>query len=64
MSDPTTIVLGGIVVSVLSAFVGKIIGSRGKVSDEQCGERRRACNALVLEKLSHLEDLIKKNGVH
>ena len=54
MTDPVTIILGGIVIAVVSGGVGKFLGSNNRVKDVQCGERREACSSLILEKIDHL----------
>ena len=61
MTDPVTIILGGIAVAVTSGAVGKCLGNSGKVKDNQCGERRVACSGLILEKIDHLVETV--NGL-
>lgn len=54
MTDPVTIILGGMVVAVVSGTVGRYLGSNGRIKDAQCGERREACSSLIIEKIDHL----------
>lgn len=54
MTDPVTVILGGLTVALISGTVGKYLGSNGKIKDNQCGERRAACSGLILEKIDHL----------
>ena len=55
MTDPVTIVLGGICVAVTSGAVGKYIGGNGKVTEEHCDEKRSSCQKLLLEKIGNVE---------
>ena len=48
-----------IVSSVLCLGIGIVIGGFKKVSSETCVERRQGCNKIVLEKLAHLETMLK-----
>jgi hypothetical protein len=52
-------VFGAIVISVVSAVIGKEIGDRGKVTITLCSEHQRACQQLLLEKLANLEKQIQ-----
>ena len=54
MTDPVTVVLGGITIAVISGAVGKYLGNNDKIDDVKCKERREACSNLVLEKIDHL----------
>ena len=54
MYDPTTVVLGGICVAVVSGAIGKYAGSNGKVSEDHCGERQSSCQNLMVEKIENL----------
>jgi len=60
MIDPLTGILGGIIIAGISVAGGKYMGANGKVTDEHCTERQKACSALVLSKLDNLENLINK----
>lgn len=55
MSDPITVVFGGICVAVVSGAVGKYLGGNGKVSDEHCDERQKSCQALIVTKIENVE---------
>ena len=54
MSDPVTIVLGGICVAVVYGTVGKYIGSNDKVTEEHCGEKQQACQKLIITKIDNI----------
>ena len=54
MTEPITTILGGVCVAVISGTIGKYIGSKDKVSETHCGEKQRACQNLMLEKLDNL----------
>lgn len=60
--EPATFVTGGLCIAVISGAIGKMIGGNKKVKEETCKERREACLALVVEKIDHLEELIKNIG--
>lgn len=49
-----TVVSSGITIAVVSGAVGKVLGSRGKVREDICGERRESCVALIVQKIDHL----------
>lgn len=55
MPDPVTVAFGGICVAVISGAVGRYIGENGKVSDEHCEERQKACQALIVTKIENVE---------
>ncbi len=55
MTDPMTVLLGGICVAVISGTVGKYIGNSGKVSEGHCEEKRGSCQGLLIEKISNLD---------
>lgn len=59
--DPTVYIMTGIIVAMVSAMIGHIIGKNGKVSIEHCSERRQACNSLILEKLLNLENMLREH---
>lgn len=48
-------ILGGMVVTIAGAIVGKVLGSKNKVTDEQCKERHAACVTNLCLKLDNLE---------
>ena len=52
--EPTTTIIGGVLVAVISGAIGKYAGSNGRVKNEQCGERREACTNLLIEKIDNL----------
>jgi len=51
-------VLVGIVIALVSGFIGKALGSRGKITEELCDERRKSCQKLLIEKIDNLSKLI------
>jgi hypothetical protein len=57
---PAEIVLGGIVISLGSAAVGKYLGSNGKVTTKDCGEHRSSCSALIIEKINNLIEKVDR----
>jgi hypothetical protein len=57
--DPATVVLGSIVVAGASGTFGAWLGSRSKVSEPLCGERRASCLALITQKLDKIEEAVK-----
>ena len=48
-------VLGGVVIALVSGIVGKLLGERSKVTTVTCTEHQRACQQLILERLTNLE---------
>ncbi len=54
--DQTTIMVGGALLAIVTGFIGRAIGSNGKVSESNCGERREACNKLINEKLHSIDE--------
>jgi hypothetical protein len=60
---PMETILGGLLVSMISATLGAFFGSRNKVALPECLERRASCTALIDSKLESIEkkiDLIMK----
>lgn len=57
--EPVTYVTGGLCVAMFSGLVGNVVGGRKKVKDCTCKERRESCQALLIEKIDHLAELIK-----
>lgn len=55
MTDPITVVFGGICVAVISGAVGRYIGDSKKVSEGHCDEKRSSCQGLLIEKISNLD---------
>ncbi|NIT61966.1 MAG: hypothetical protein GWN00_38960 [Aliifodinibius sp.] len=53
-------VLGGLVIALVSAFLGKFFGEHGKVSDKVCERKRASCTALFDEKLDHILKEVKE----
>jgi hypothetical protein len=51
-------VLVGIVIALVSGFIGKALGSRSKITEGLCDERRKSCQKLLIEKIDHLSKLI------
>ena len=58
--EPTSCVLGGIVIAVFSSVAGKFIGSNGKVKDETCIERQHACSQVIITKVDNLTLIVNK----
>ena len=58
--EPTSCVLGGIVIAVISSAAGKIIGSNGKVKDATCIERQHACSQVIVTKVENLTLTVDK----
>jgi len=54
----TEIVLGGIVISIVSGAIGSMFGSKGKVPEKTCVERRDNCTAQVSLKLDHIKEAV------
>ena len=52
---PMEAILGGLLVSIVSATLGAFFGSRNKVALPQCTERRASCIALIDSKLESIE---------
>ena len=57
--ETTTMVLGGLVISVGSFAVSKVFGNN-RVKDVTCGERREACTALLSQKIDSLAEDVKE----
>ncbi len=53
--EPTTFILGGTLVGVVSMGIGKVWGSNGRVKEDTCSERRISCNKLINEKLDTVD---------
>jgi hypothetical protein len=49
-------ILAGFIISIISLFVGAYVGTRGKVSSDDCSERRTSCTALIDQKLNAITD--------
>jgi hypothetical protein len=65
MKDITVWILGSILLSLISALIGKWLGAKGvsdklesKVSDVHCIERRKSCFLVVGEKIDNLDKKI------
>lgn len=58
--DYTTVVLGSMVVAFIAAAFGRFLGARNKVTEEACIERRNMHNSLIIEKINHLVEAVKK----
>ena len=56
--EPTTTILGGIVIAVVSGAVGKACGTNNNVKAPTCTERQHACQELINEKIDNLGDKI------
>ena len=56
MSYTLTVVLGGVVVATMGSFIGHYIGSRNKVTERNCSERRSMNDKLISEKLKRIDD--------
>ena len=59
MIDPSTVVLGGITVAVVSGAVVRILGNN-RVKEDHCGERRLACTLLLGTKIDNLANDIRE----
>ena len=53
-------ILGGLLIAVVSAVIGKEIGSKEKVKDVVCKERQTSCSTLIAEKIDNLADIVYK----
>lgn len=49
-----------LLLAVFSGMFGKYLGSRSKVSDMTCCERRESCFNMVLEKIGELTRIVEK----
>lgn len=54
--DQTTIMVSGALLAIVTGFIGRAIGSNGRVKENSCGERREACNKLISEKLHTMDE--------
>ena len=52
--DYTTVILGGLVISVTSGTIGKYLGNNNKVTESHCSEKRNSCQKLIIEKIDNL----------
>ena len=48
-------VLGGVLIAVVSGVIGKAVGEHGKVTTIFCTDHQKACQQLIIEKLTNLE---------
>jgi hypothetical protein len=53
-------ILGGIVIALLSGIIGTVIGSKGRVRENLCDERRSSCSELIAEKIDNLAKIVEK----
>lgn len=60
--EPLTYITGAFAIAVTSGAIGRMLGNNKRVKEDTCKERREACLALVVEKIDHLEELIKNIG--
>lgn len=65
--EPTTMILSGITVAVVSGAIVKVFGNN-KVKEGICEERRESCNLLLSEKIDNvakdvreIKDAVNKN---
>lgn len=49
-------ILIGIIIAAFSTLAGVVIGKTGKVSKEQCEDKRTSCNKFVCAELKHIKD--------
>jgi len=63
--ETTTCVLGGVVISIVSGALGKVIGANGKVKDATCAERQHACSGILGTKIDGLTKVVDglKNSI-
>ena len=52
-------VLIGVIIALVSGIIGKYLGEKGKVSTPYCTEHQKACQQLILEKLTNLDNNLK-----
>lgn len=56
-------ILSGFVLCIISGFIGKVIGEKGKISIDECKDHRKGCSALLCQKIDSLSkrvDELKK----
>ena len=53
--EPTTTILGGIVIAFAAGGIGKYYGGNNKVSSKMCSERRTSCQELLVSKIDTLD---------
>lgn len=53
--DSTTVILAGIVVALGSGILGRFAGAMGKVSENQCVERRDTCDKGIQLQLDYIQ---------
>ena len=58
--DPITWILGGITVAAISSVVTNTVGSKNKVSDKICGERRESCSTLIHQDIQYVKDTVER----
>ena len=54
--DQATIIVSGALLAIVTGFIGKAIGSNGRVKENTCGERRESCTKLINEKLHSIDE--------
>jgi len=62
MMEPVAWVTGGLCIAMFSGIVGRMIGNNKRVKEGSCGERRESCQALLIEKIDHLTEIVKNGG--
>ncbi len=58
--EPLTYITAAIAVSTISGGIGFVFGGKNKVDNNRCKERQSACSMLLVEKIDHLTELVKK----
>lgn len=58
--DYLTVILGSMVITFVGAMIGHYFGSKNKVSDNTCSERRSMCSQLLTDKINHLISSVEK----
>jgi hypothetical protein len=51
---PLEYVSCGLVISIISGIIGHTVGSKGKVGNSTCSERRDSCTATINAKLDNI----------
>ena len=58
--EPATYVITAALVALVSGVLGKAIGTKGKVSNGTCAERRESCSSLLVEKIENVTKVVER----
>ncbi len=60
MTDPVTAILGGMVISFVSAIGGVALGKNGTVKEKTCKERMANSDSLMCKEFTHIKETLNR----